>query len=92
MREHVSQADGRQTLSRRTGSGKVWTVFWTAYRQLLQSGPPEYWPLESAQPSGATKMANSVRKVRLQIEEDLGGKVTGSTLGASKDSLLWNLH
>ena len=26
LREHVSQADGRQTLSRRTGSGKVWTV------------------------------------------------------------------
>ena len=25
--EHVSQADGWQTLSRRTGTGKVWTVF-----------------------------------------------------------------
>ena len=32
-----------------------------------------------------------VRKVRLQIKY-LGQKVTGSKLGASKDSLLWNLR
>ena len=44
--EHVTQADGGKTLSRHTGSGKVWTVFQTAGWQLLQSGPPDYWPLE----------------------------------------------
>ena len=26
LREHESQADGRQTLSRHIGSGKVWTA------------------------------------------------------------------
>ena len=30
--------------------------------------------------------------LRLQIEEDLGRKVTGPKLGASKDSSLWNLR
>ena len=33
-----------------------------------------------------------VRKVRLQVEENLGQKVTGLKLGASKDSSLWNLR
>ena len=32
-----------------------------------------------------------VRKVRLQMEEDLGRKVTGTKLGDSKETLLWNL-
>ena len=48
LREHVIQADGQQNRSRCTGSGKVWTVFQTAGWPLLQSGPPEYWPLELA--------------------------------------------
>ena len=43
LREHVSQADGRQTVSRCTGSGKVCAVFGTACWPLLHSGPPEYW-------------------------------------------------
>ena len=38
LQEHVSQVNGRQTLSRRTGSGIVWTVFWTPCWRLLQSG------------------------------------------------------
>ena len=37
------------------------------------------------------KRPNPVRKVRLQMEEDLGRKVTGTKLGDSKDTLLWNL-
>ena len=32
LQEHVSQADGLQTLAMRTGSGKVWTVIQTACR------------------------------------------------------------
>ena len=46
LREHVSQADGWQTLSRCTGSGKAQTVIWTAWWWPLQSGSPEFWPLE----------------------------------------------
>ena len=38
------------------------------------------------------KSLNPVRKAWLQIKEDLGQKVTGSKLSASKDSLLWNLY
>ena len=37
LQDHTSQEDGRQTHSRRTGSGKVWTVFQTACWQLDQS-------------------------------------------------------
>ena len=48
--EHVSQADGCQTLSRCTRSGKVWTVFQTACLRaclrLQQCSSLEYWPLE----------------------------------------------
>ena len=38
-----------------------------------------------------SKWPNPVRKVRLQIKEDLGQKVTSLKVSASKDSLLWNL-
>ena len=41
MREHISQADGQQTLWGCTGSGKIWYVFWTACCRLLQNGPTE---------------------------------------------------
>ena len=34
------------------------------------------------------KIAKSLWKVKLKIEEDLGWKVSGLTLGASKDFLL----
>ena len=37
------------------------------------------------------KWPNPARKVRLQIEEDLGRKVTGSKFGASNNFLQWNL-
>ena len=84
VREHVSQADGRQTLSRHTSSGKVWTVLQTACWQLLQSGLYVYCPLKWGLMCGAMKMAKSCQ------EEDLGQKVTGSKLGASKDFSLWN--
>ena len=56
LRELVSQVDGRQTLYRCTGSGKVWTVFQPACWRLLQSSPLECWTLE---PCGWMKMANS---------------------------------
>ena len=45
-----------------------------------------------ARPGGAIKRPNPVRKVRLQIKEDLAQKVTRLKLGATKDSSLWNLH
>ena len=37
-------------------------------------------------------MAKPVMKVRLQIEEDLGWKVTGLELCARKNFSLWNLR
>ena len=39
---------------------------------------------------GACMEPNPVRKVQLQIKEDLGWKVTGSKLCASKDFAQWN--
>ena len=45
-----------------------------------------------ARPCGAIKRPNPVRKVRLQIEDDLVQMVTGLKLGASKDFSLWNLR
>ena len=93
LQEHVSQADGRQTLSKHAGSGKAWTVFQTACWRLLQSGPSEYWPLEWGPTVWSHENGqNPFRKVWLQIKEDLGWKVTGSKLGASKDTSLWNLR
>ena len=44
--------------------------------------------LNGAQLWGAMKLPNPVRQVGLQIEENLGQKVTGSKLCASKESLL----
>ena len=41
LSEHPGQAHGWQTLSRRTCSGKVWTVIRSACWQLLQSSPPD---------------------------------------------------
>ena len=34
----------------------------------------------------------NVKKVRLQLKEDLGQKVKGLKLGASRDSSQWNLY
>ena len=52
-----------------------------------------YWTRSDSKSSwgrlcGPMKMAKSCK----EIEEDLGWKVAGSKLGASKDSSLWNLH
>ena len=62
LREHVSQADRRQTLSMHTDSGKVWTVVRTACWWLLQSSHPECLPLKWAPPCGAMKMAKSYKE------------------------------
>ena len=76
--EHASQEYGPQALSRHTCSGKIWSVFWTACRQPLQSCPPEYWPLKRPNREEPWSWQNPVRKEQLKIEEDLGWKVAGS--------------
>ena len=53
-------------------------------RVLAIEWGPTVWSHENGQ--------NPVRKVWLEIEEDLGRKVTGSKLGAREDSSLWNLR
>ena len=64
LRKHVSQADGRQTVSRPTGSGKVWTLFRTACRRLLESDPQSNGNLNGGQPCGVMKMAKSCKEVK----------------------------
>ena len=65
-------------------AGKT-SIFWAGMNWLsMQSGPPEYWPLEWAWPCGAMKMPNTVMKVQPQSKVHLGRKVTSSKLGASK--------
>ena len=78
--EHVSQADCSQTLSSRTGSGKVWTCSRQLDGDCCKVVPQSTGHLNVAQ----------CRKAWLQIKEDLGWKITGSKLGAN--SLLWNLR
>ena len=48
LQEHESQSDGWQTLSRRTSSGTVWTLFWAACWQQEYWGPT-MWSHENGQ-------------------------------------------
>ena len=74
--EHISRW---VAFPRHAGSWKVRTVFPIACWRLLQSGTPDYWPLElKPDHEEPWKWPNPVRKVWLHIKEDLGRKVTGS--------------
>ena len=56
-----------------------------------KSVPQSTGHLNGARLCGAMKMAKSCKEGWLQLEEDLGRKVTGLKLGASKDSSLLNI-
>ena len=57
LQEHVSKADGQQTLSRRTGPGKAWTVFQTACKAACKAVLQSTGHLNGARPCGAMEMA-----------------------------------
>ena len=81
-RQHAYEEVGWQTLSRRSGSEKVWPLFQTVCRQLLQSD----------QLNGIDHVEQQVwypvKKTRVQSKEDVGRNIASSKLSNSNQQHL----